>query len=88
MAPSLTVFETARINGIYQGLQDVRDLPRNLTWSARIPLVPATDAEIEAQMIADVFMADLVADDQKAGVYSTGRFQRGADERRRRVQEL
>jgi hypothetical protein len=75
MAPSLTVFETARINGIYQGLQDVRDLPRNLTWSARIPLVPATDAEIEAQMIADVFMADLVADDQKAGVYSTGRFQ-------------
>lgn len=71
----LSVFETARINGIFQGLQDVRNLPQNLTFSARVPDVPASDAEIEAQLIADIVMADLIADDQKAGVYQTGRFQ-------------
>lgn len=63
-----------RINAIMQALADVRALPQALTQLARTPVVPAVDSEIMARFIGRVQIADLVADDQTAAVYQSGKF--------------
>jgi len=68
-------FGSARITGIMQGLNDPRLLPQPLTWNARVPDVPATDEEVTAKYVGQVLIADLIADDQAAVTYSTGRFE-------------
>lgn len=65
----------ARINAIMQGLQDPRLLPQELVWNRRIPDVPATDEEITARYIGTPMIADIIADDAKAAVYTHGKFQ-------------
>ena len=74
MPSSVELLQAARITGIMQGLQDIRLLPQQLVWNDRIPDVPATDEEIMAQFQGQVQIADLIADDAKAAVYSMGRF--------------
>jgi hypothetical protein len=64
----------ARVTGIMQGLQDPRLMPQPLIWNGRIPDVPATDDEIMASYQGQLLIADLIADDAKAVVYSMGRF--------------
>jgi hypothetical protein len=53
-----------RIKAIYDEIQDVRQLPQNLLWVGRIPMVPADDAEIMARYTGRILIADLIADDQ------------------------
>jgi hypothetical protein len=66
----------ANVNGIMQGLQDQRLLPPTINWvRKRVPLVPAVDEEIMARFIGTPVVADIIADDAKAVVYSQGRFQ-------------
>jgi hypothetical protein len=57
-----------------QTLRDVRELPQQLKFLNRTPLVNATDGEIMARFDGKVLMADIIADDQKAVVRSTGKF--------------
>lgn len=63
------------LNAIMQGLVDVRDLPQQLRFLGRTTVVPALDGEIMARFIGRVLIADLVADDARAAVYSHGKFQ-------------
>lgn len=72
MSLPLSLLETSRINGIVQALIDVRQLPGKLLFSQRVPEVPATDAEILARYIQYWQIADIIADDQTAGVYNSG----------------
>lgn len=73
MPQNLQVLEAARINTIMQALQDVRELPQQLVFLNRTPTVPATDGEIIGRYIGRVQIADLIADDQRAVVYSSGK---------------
>lgn len=69
------VFNNVRINRVMQGLLDPRLLPGELLFSKRVPTVRAVDSEITARFIQYPQVADLIADGQRAVVYSTGKFQ-------------
>jgi hypothetical protein len=71
----LELLSAARINAIFQGLQDPRLLPQELVWNQRVPLVNALDEEIIARSIETIQISDIVADDAAAVVYSQGKFQ-------------
>lgn len=75
MPQGFTPLQNSRINGVYQGLQDPRVLAGQLLFSQRVSEVPADDGEIMARFIGYVHIADLIADDQKAATYSSGKFQ-------------
>jgi hypothetical protein len=70
----LQILSAARITGKIQALQDARTLPVNLRMLARTPIVPAEEGELMVSFIGNPVIADLVADDQKAAVYSVGKF--------------
>jgi hypothetical protein len=72
---NMAFLNVARVNGIMYGLQDPRTIPQDLVWLKRTAVVPAQDEEIMARYYGQVLAADLIADDQKAVVYSQGRFQ-------------
>jgi hypothetical protein len=74
MAENLRLLRAARVNTIMQALQDAREMPPNLVWSNRIGDVPALDDEIMARFVGRLQIADLIADDQAAVVYQTGKF--------------
>lgn len=69
------LFSTARIDSVMQGLFDPRLLPGKFVFSKRVPMVKALENEITARFIGYPQIADLVADDSRAAVYSTGKFQ-------------
>lgn len=73
MPENFNILQVARVNAIMQGLLDVRTIPQELVWNARIPDTPATDAEILARWTQRILIADLIADDQKAIAYSSGK---------------
>lgn len=75
MPAGYDLFNNVRINSVMQGILDPRLLPQQFLFSKRIPTVRATDAEITARFIQYPQVADLVADDQRAVVYNTGKFQ-------------
>lgn len=68
--PQWQLLEAARINAIIQGLQDVRELPGQLRFLNRTPVVPTEEGEIMARFVGRAQIADLVADDAQANVYS------------------
>lgn len=74
MSENLRFLQAVRINRIMQALQDVRELPAELVWSSRIPDVPALDDEIMARFTGRTQIADIVADDNAAVVYQSGKF--------------
>lgn len=63
-----------RVTGIMQGLQDPRLMQQPLVWNQRIPDVSAVDDEIVGYWQGNPKIADLIADDAKAVIYSLGRF--------------
>lgn len=65
------LLEALRLTRIMQSLQDVRLLPADLKFLARTPIVPAEDSEIMARFTGYVTIADIIADDQQAVVYTT-----------------
>ena len=69
-----------RIQRAVDALQDQRNIPADLKFLGRTPLVPALDGEIMARFIARGQIADLVADDGVAAVYNLGKFQTYASE--------
>lgn len=73
MPAGYQILEAMRINRIMQALQDVRNLPQELKFLARTPAVPATDGEILARYINRIQIADIVADDERAVTYSSGK---------------
>lgn len=75
MSAPYELLSASRVNAIYQGLQDPRLLPQQLIFSGRIPKVNAIDEEIFARYIDTIQMADIVLDDAKATVYSSGKYQ-------------
>lgn len=75
MNTPMEILSAVRVNGIMQGLQDPRLLPQELVWDKRIPNVPASDGEIMGRFIGTPLIADLIANDAKAAVYSHGKFQ-------------
>jgi hypothetical protein len=74
MSQNLQVFQAVRVTRMMKALDDTRNLPASLVWSARTTDVPAVDGEIMARFRSRVQIADLIADDQKAGAYNAGRF--------------
>ncbi|HEX8653103.1 MAG TPA: hypothetical protein VF708_19960 [Pyrinomonadaceae bacterium] len=70
----IQILQAARITGKVQALQDVRTLSPILTMLSRTPIVPAEEGELMVSFIGNPVIADLVADDQKAAVYSVGKF--------------
>lgn len=70
----LDLLNAARITGFMQGITDPRLNPQPLVWQSRIPSVPAEDDEIMARFFGTLLMADLIAEDQRAPVYSMGRY--------------
>jgi hypothetical protein len=70
----LQILSAARITGKIQALQDVRTLTPQLTMLGRTPIVPAEESELMVSFIGNPVIADLIADDQEAAVYSVGKF--------------
>jgi hypothetical protein len=75
MAIGFDLFNNVRISRVYNGIMDPRLLPGEFVFSKRVPTVAADDAEITARFIQYPQVADLVAEDQRAAVYNTGKFQ-------------
>jgi hypothetical protein len=73
MPENLQILSVARVNAIMQGLLDVRTIPQELVWNKRVPDSPATDGEILARWTQRMQIADLIADDQKAVAYASGK---------------
>lgn len=65
---------TTRINAIMRGLRDNRELPQNLLFLNRTPMVNATDGEIIADWTGNIFAADIITDNQRAVVRNNGSF--------------
>lgn len=70
MPLSYQPFDALRLTRAIQALQDVRELPAQLTFLARTPVVPAVDGEIMARFIGRATIADIVADDARAVTYN------------------
>lgn len=69
----LQLLGAVRVNKIMRSLQDKRGIPQRLSFLARTPVVPASDGEIMARFMGQVLIADLIADGQRAGIYSAGK---------------
>ena len=67
------LLQAARLTAIMDELQDARELPKDLVWLKRTRIVDAVDSEIMARFVGRVLIADIIADDQKAVVYSSGK---------------
>lgn len=76
MAPTAWgLLNASRVTAIIQQLQDVRLLPQQLRFLDRTPIVPAEDGDIMARFTGYVTIADIIADDQQAVVYTPNRIQ-------------
>lgn len=75
MAVGFDLFNNIRINRVLNGIMDPRQLPGEFVFSKRVPVVRAQDNEITARFIQYPQVADLIADDARAVVYNTGKFQ-------------
>lgn len=62
-----------RVTKIMSALQDKRGVDAKLVNLKRTPIVPAAEGEIMARFMGQVLIADLIADGQRAGVYSPGK---------------
>lgn len=67
------ILAAVRVNKIMSSLQDKRGVPQKLRFLSRTPIVPAADGEIMARFMGQILIADLIADGQRAGVYSAGK---------------
>lgn len=70
---STQILSAVRVNKIMSSLQDRRGIPQTLRFLSRTPVVPAADGEIMARFMGQILIADLIANGQRAGVYSAGK---------------
>lgn len=69
----IQLLSALRVNKLMSALQDKRGIPGKLSFLSRTPIVPASDGEIMARFMGQILIADLIADGQRAGVYSPGK---------------
>ncbi|MBS3915590.1 MAG: major capsid protein [Bacteroidetes bacterium] len=69
----ITLLGAVRVNKLMSSLQDKRGTPQSLLFTNRTPMVPAAEGEIMARFMGQILIADLIADGQRAGVYSAGK---------------
>jgi len=74
-SPSLQILESARLTAIINTLQDARNIPAELRFLGRTPQIPVVDGELLARFVGYISIADIIADDQAATVYTTGKIQ-------------
>lgn len=67
------LLSAVRVTKLMRSLQDLRGIPQKLKFLSRTPVVPASEGEIMAQFQGQILIADLIADGQRAGVYSAGK---------------
>ena len=67
------LLSAVRVSKLMSALRDKRGTPQNLRFLSRTPVVPAAEGEIMARFLGQVLIADLIADGQRAGVYSAGK---------------
>lgn len=73
--PQLDFLSPVRVRRVMQGVYDPRLMPQPLIWDKRIPTVPAANNEIMGRFEGFPMIADLIALDAQAVVYSFGKFQ-------------
>ncbi len=73
MALGQRILSAVRVNRVMSAFQDMRNIPQQLVFLNRTPIVPATDFEILARYNQRVQIADIVADDEKAVTYNSGK---------------
>lgn len=64
---------TLRISKMVSALVDPREIPGDLLFLKRTPIVPTTDSEIIARVLNQIVTADIIADDQAAHTYAAQR---------------
>jgi Phage major capsid protein E len=70
----LGILGVKRINKVMQTLRDIREIPQQLKFLNRTPLVNATDGEIMARFEGNVLAADIIGNDQRAVVRDDQKF--------------
>lgn len=73
MADPNQLLGAVRVNKLMSSLQDKRGTPQTLLFTNRTPMIPAAEGEIMARYQGQILIADLIADGQRAGVYSPGK---------------
>lgn len=73
MPDNFNAMSPLRVNKLMRALQDRRGVPQKLSYLSRTPIIPASDGEIMARFMGQVLIADLIADGQRAGIYSLGK---------------
>ncbi len=69
----LKLLSAVRVTKLMSALQDKRGVDQKLVNLNRTPVVPAAEGEIMARFMGQILIADLIADGQRAGVYSPGK---------------
>lgn len=67
------LLSAVRVSKVMTALRDRRGIPNNLKFLRRTPIVPASEGEIMARFAGQILIADLIADGQRAGIYSPGK---------------
>lgn len=62
-----------RVTLLMAALKDKRGVANQLYFLGKTPIVPAAENEIMARFLGQVLIADLIADGQRAGIYSLGK---------------
>jgi hypothetical protein len=73
MAQGWAFLEAVRVSTMMQALSDKRVVPANLVFLGRTPIIPAEEDEIMGKFSGRVQIADIIADDAEAVIYTTGR---------------
>jgi len=66
--------DSVKINTIVRTLADTLEQQQQLVFLNRTPIVDADDDDIVGKFSGQVFAADIIADDQEAVVYESGKF--------------
>lgn len=68
-----TLLSAVRVTKLMTALRDKRGTSMPLYFLGKTPVVPAAEGEIMARFLGQVLIADLIADGQRAGIYSAGK---------------
>ena len=74
MNPAYNALNASRLTRIIEALQYKVDLPQELFFLKKTPVVNASDQEITARWFVRAQIADIIADDAQALVYNFSRF--------------
>ncbi len=67
------LLSAVRVTKLMTALRDKRGTAQPLYFLGKTPVVPAAEGEIMARFLGQILIADLIADGQRAGIYSAGK---------------